>query len=146
MNNMKHTVYLPDAKFKVGDVIRRPNYNNEYCIYLHIYGRRAEGGFTILTFEGDGETKSLLNIEHDSYECSVQEGSAHDVKDATNEIRPGTIFAYYDREELEAISEVVQWDKPIVEHDTPDNVFQRDFDWKALHKQTDVVVVVVVPN
>ena len=68
------------------------------------------------------------------YFCVAQEGSCHN-NEAGTIMRPGTclVFPY---EDLEERAEKIEWDKPIIGPDTPENMIERHEAWD---KQTNFI-------
>lgn len=125
------TLEIPDAKFKVGDVIRKQNSANPLNIFVLITQRIASGVWDV--FDEGNENSVSVHPNYngsgkvdDYYTCVVQENSFYDIVNPTEKdvIRPGTIFVYH-REELDECGEKVDWNKPLISADTIDNLRER---------------------
>lgn len=128
---MRASVDFSQAKFFTGQVVKRQNQTNKFCMYLMIEARLIKANVLLLDSAPDVMARSYydgigtIEFQEDVYICTVQ-GGIYDKPDATENdlMRPG-LSLRPDRTELEAIAEVEPWTGKIALPDTAENLTQR---------------------
>ena len=129
---MKITFDLPDPIYQHGDVMRW----GMNGLIVHIYRVEISGKWAHVNGNADAW------VERSTYYCcTVQEGCGPE----GDLIRPGTCTGCYEGEEgydadnvhqfANGHAEKIEWNKPIIEPDTTDNLGERWKAWDELHPE-----------
>lgn len=115
---MKLTIEVPTPRFKIGDIVKRPNQYNDGHIILCI---------NQITYSGTWRQVDNHHSSHADeglYVTTIQEGR-HDYEGADTYLRPGQVLCP-GIEELDCIAELIpDYPKPIITPDTAENIITR---------------------
>lgn len=119
---------LPEAKFKVGQVIKRTHPLYKKPIYVSIFAVSANGEWRV------SNGKQFIQLITATYEFVYQPGSFTRSK-IQHPIRPGSFGIMYQDEFEAEEAEVVPWSQSLWTPDTEENCYLRMKNWEAKHNQ-----------